>query len=115
MTEGEEKAFIEGEKAFACRILSEAMRELREDGSERSREAMVLERSQTLAMLRDAIDRVGGDRPEDDLHLSDVIEKSLLRVLYGRIGLVIQLLENDKIHAAERCHVAAAQLTELLP
>ena len=115
MTEAEEKAYIEGEKAFARRVLSLALGELREDGADRSREAMISERSTTLAMLRREIERVGGGEVSEDLHLHDVIEKHLLRPLWDRIERAVEFLGNDRVLESVRIRDTRSWLEELLP
>lgn len=77
-----EKDWIAGNRAAWTRILGEAIRALDLDGL--TRESLVAERAQTVAMLRRVCEEFGDNEWPDDLHLADVIEKHLWRHLGER-------------------------------
>ena len=76
-----ERGYMEGYKAFARRILQEALTHL--DAKDKDIDAWRLERSATVAMLRQVCEDHGDQDWEADLYLPDVIEKHLWRHLEG--------------------------------
>lgn len=79
MNDAEEAAFIRGEKAMARRLLSMALRELH--GEELTPERLIAERADAIATLRRICDEHGDNDWEDNLHLSDILDKHLHRHL----------------------------------
>lgn len=75
MTQAEEKAYIEGQRALLRRQLAEIMRELGHDQPEVA--SLVKEREDTIAALRRLCGERGDNDWPDDLYLADIIEKHL--------------------------------------
>lgn len=76
-----EQDYIRGFKAACGRMLRVCMAELNPD--EKKYAALVLEREESVAALRDVCGEFGDNDWPDDLHLADVIEKHLGRNLRG--------------------------------
>lgn len=72
-----EQDWMTGNRAAWQRILGEAIRELGMSG--RTIESLVLEREAAIAKLREVCAEHGDNDWEESLHLSDVIEKHLVR------------------------------------
>jgi hypothetical protein len=79
MTDAEEAAYTEGQKAIWRNLIAQALRELGRDSPEWTSHRWVVEREETVAALRRACRDQGDNDWPDDLHLVDVIEKHLLR------------------------------------
>lgn len=83
MTENEEQAYIQGERAARLSIILECIKWLGYDGDpEVHRLAWVIERERTIQVLRDICRDFGDNDWPDNLHLADVIEKHLAKHLY---------------------------------
>ena len=78
MTESEESAYIRGGKAVWRKLFAESLREL---GQEVNGAALLDERNDAIATLRELCEEYGDNDWPDDLHLSDIIEKHLSRYL----------------------------------
>jgi len=76
MTEKEQEAYAKGEKAVWLRMLREAAGHL-----SLSEQPFSTERADVVALLRALCSEYGDNDWPDDLHLSDVIEKHLIRHL----------------------------------
>jgi hypothetical protein len=82
MSPEQEKAYLEGQRALLRRQLSSILIELGySDSAQDAAAALILEREEAIAMLRQVCGEHGDNDWEDDLHLSDVIEKHLWRHL----------------------------------
>lgn len=81
MTESEERAYLQGQRAILRRQLAEIVRELGHDDAERSRAAWLIEREDVIAQLRTLCSEHGDNDWPDEMHLGDVIEKHLARHL----------------------------------
>ncbi len=81
MTQKEEKAYLEGERAAWRRVLSEAAKALGYKTDDGKLAAYLAEREQAIAALRDVCETYGDNDWEPDLHLADIIEKHLGRDL----------------------------------
>ncbi len=80
MSESEELAYLQGEKAAWRRVLGHAIHGLMSEGdADRWR----LERADVVAMLRIVCEDFGDNEWEDNLHLADVIDKHLARHLHS--------------------------------
>lgn len=77
MSEAEELAYVEGQKAIYRRQLTEAIRYLTDDPQAVGARWLV-ERAEVVATLRRACRDWGDNDWHDDLHLSDVIDKHLV-------------------------------------
>jgi len=86
MTEKEEKAYMRGCREPWKRILAEAARELGYDTPEGKLAALINEREQAVAALRDVCEAYGSNDWPDNLHLADIIEKHLGRPLDDELG-----------------------------
>ena len=75
-----EQGYLEGEKAVWRQLLGEAVRNL--SGEDMSKEYLLKERVDVVALLRDLCAEFGDNDWEDNLHLRDVIDKHLARYLY---------------------------------
>lgn len=75
MTESEEAAYLQGERAAWRSILAQAVRELGMEG--RSPESWILEREAAIAALRDRCRDYGDNDWAENLHLADVINKHI--------------------------------------
>lgn len=64
-------------------MLRQCLRELGHDDSDAEKARWVVEREETVLMLRSVCERHGDNDWPDDLHLTDVIEKHLGRHLDG--------------------------------
>lgn len=82
MTEAEEAAYIQGEKAMARRLLGLALRELHAE--DLTLERLIAERADAIATLRRICRHHGDNDWTDNLHLSDIIDKHLGRYLEDR-------------------------------
>lgn len=80
MTEQEEQAYSEGNRAAWLHIYAEAARMLGYDGLPEAR--LAIEREQAVAALRILCRDHGDNDWPDDLHLRDVIDKHLGKHLY---------------------------------
>lgn len=75
MDEREEAAYTLGRKAIYREMLSTALRYL--GGKDLSREDLIKERADTIAVLRGLCGDHGDNDWSDDLYLSDIISKHL--------------------------------------
>jgi hypothetical protein len=85
MTEAEEKAYIAGNRAAWASLLSTCLRELGYDSPESNGAAWAAEREAAIATLRSACSEFGDNDWDESLHLSDVIEKHLMRYMAERL------------------------------
>lgn len=74
-----EIAYDKGSRAALTGMLRSLTVQL--SGEERDLAALLIEREDTVAKLRDVCERFGDNEWPDNLHLADVIEKHLLRHL----------------------------------
>lgn len=74
-----EQAYSNGSHAVWRRLLQECLANL--GGTDLSRERLILERTEAIAALRIVCGDHGDNDWEDNLHLSDIIEKHLGRHL----------------------------------
>lgn len=81
MTEAEERAWMEGQRAAYARIMGECLPHL--DGDTRDAAKWALERAAAVAALRELCRDFGDNDWPDGLHLADVIEKYLGRHLHA--------------------------------
>lgn len=77
MTEQEELAYVRGSRMFALRTLVTCLTELGYDSSEGAATRWVVEREETVSMLRRICEEYGDNDWEENLHLADVIDKHL--------------------------------------
>jgi protein-disulfide isomerase-like protein with CxxC motif len=76
MTEAEERAYIEGQRALLRRQLAEILRALGVDSPEWTTR-WVIEREEAIAALRDLCRRHGDNDWPDEMALCDIIDKHL--------------------------------------
>ena len=81
MKENEERAYSRGARQAWLTIMKEAMRNLGQDSKEWNDNRWRIEREETISTLRDLCGQFGDNDWPDNLHLSDVIEKHLVRPL----------------------------------
>lgn len=81
MTNKEEKAYEQGHRAMATRILLECARELGEKDPLRKAAVYIAERERAVAALRDICKDHGSNDWPDNMSLDEVIEKHLGRHL----------------------------------
>lgn len=81
MTEQEEKAYLRGERAALVRIMTECARQLGYEDPLAKAAALIEEREQAKAKLREVCEEFGDPDFEDDLHLADIIDNHLLKHL----------------------------------
>jgi hypothetical protein len=84
MTDNEERAYEQGVRAGLRRTLQQTLQQLGyelADDLEQKVAGLVLEREETIAMLRTVCEEFGDNDWDDRLHLADVIEKHLARNL----------------------------------
>lgn len=84
MSESEEAAYVLGQKAVWISILRQACRELGVDDPEAAKARWVVERAETVQMLRKYCEEHGDNQWPDNLHLADVVEKRLMRPILSR-------------------------------
>ena len=77
-----ERGYEAGRRQAALALLRQALSELDYHGDEAARAQWIIEREETVALLRRACARYGSSKWSNDLHL-DVLEKHLFR----QIGL----------------------------
>ncbi|HTG95725.1 MAG TPA: hypothetical protein VL866_24195 [Pyrinomonadaceae bacterium] len=75
MDEREEAAYALGQKSIYREMLGTALRHL--DSDEYSREELIKERVDTIAVLRGLCEEHGDNDWDDDLYLADVVSKHL--------------------------------------
>lgn len=75
MDEREEAAYVLGQKSIYREMLGTALRHLNSD--EFSREELIKERTDTIAVLRSLCEDHGDNEWNDELYLSDIISKHL--------------------------------------
>lgn len=80
MNEKEERAYIQGQRAMAQRLLALAISELG-DGPELKIAELIQERAEAISILRDACEHHGDNDWPDGLNLADIIDKHLVRHL----------------------------------
>jgi hypothetical protein len=76
-----ERDWTAGHRAALTSMLGRIVRDLAGDGAVVTREALLIEREEAVAMLRQLCERLGCNTWGDDLHLADVIDKHLWRRL----------------------------------
>jgi hypothetical protein len=83
MTPSEEDAYELGRRAACVRLLADLLRQLGYDlaDPEIHRAALIREREETIAQLRDVCEEYGDNEWSEELHLGDVVEKHLYRHL----------------------------------
>lgn len=82
MNEDQEKIYMQGEKYAYQNMIRKCQHELRAmDAKLPTREQFAEERIETVAVLRRLCAEFGDNDWDDDLHLSDVIDKHLGRYL----------------------------------
>lgn len=83
MTDNEQelydRGYIEGQRRMYLAMLSQALAGLGIDSPEWTANRWAAERAEVVAMLRRECEEFGDNDWADTLHLSDVIEKHLLR------------------------------------
>ena len=82
MTESEEQAYLDGERAALTRIVRECLRELGHE--DKTIAKLVAEREATVAQLRRLCEEFGDNDWDAELHLADVVEKHLGRYLWDK-------------------------------
>lgn len=84
MTESEERAYRQGNRAAWSKILSDSLAQLGYDNPVvTQKHRWVLEREAIIAQLRDLCGEFGDNNWNEKLHLADVIEKHLGKHLYA--------------------------------
>lgn len=73
----DEQSYDLGWKAAWERIFMESLRQIDHPTEGRSREALILERSAAIGILRQVCADHGDNDWDNDLHLSDILEKHL--------------------------------------
>jgi hypothetical protein len=81
MTEANEQAYIQGNRAAYVDMLRLCLKMLGYDDPESQRAAWILEREATIAQLRDVCAEHGDNDWPDDLNLADVVQKHLANYL----------------------------------
>lgn len=81
MTDEEEKAYEQGAKATAVRLLLACARELGREDPLASAGILIAEREESVRALRELCKAHGSNTWPDDMYLPDVIEKHLGRHL----------------------------------
>lgn len=81
MTEANEQAYNQGNRAAYVDMLRLCLKMLGYDDPESQHAAWILEREATIAQLRDVCGSYGDNDWPDDLSLADVVEKHLARHL----------------------------------
>ncbi len=85
MTEEQEKLYMEAQSHALKEIISHCQNKLRSFGVElKTKDEFDQERIETIALLRMHCDEYGDNDWDDDLHLSDVIDKHLVRHIEDR-------------------------------
>lgn len=79
MTEQEETIYIQGSRTAWLSMLNTCLRELGITDPVTQGAAYLAERADALVTLRRLCDEYGDNDWPDDLHLSDIIEKHLVR------------------------------------
>lgn len=77
MTEAEEAAYVQGRKSVLREQLTIALRELCAGGEGWDREFLLKERADAIAALRSVCGDHGDNNWQDNLYLSDIINKHL--------------------------------------
>ena len=75
--------YSRGHRAAWLSMLQTCLRELGVDDSAVAHSRWVIEREQTVAMLRQVCERHGDNAWDHTLHLADVVDKHLARHLEG--------------------------------
>lgn len=83
MDSEKEQSYMEGYNAAYLRIMREAMSQLGYETSEVAHADWMLERESAISALREACGDFGDNDWENDLNLSDIIEKHLTKHLHG--------------------------------
>lgn len=81
MTESEERAYIQGQRAVWLSVMRVAIRELCDDGIDLDPVTMLAEREAAIAALRDVCEDHGDNDWDEDLHLADIIRNHLQKHL----------------------------------
>lgn len=76
--------------------------------SDRTREQYAEERAEAIATLRAVCERVGDDEWPDNLHLSDIIEKHLVRHMESDVTELLVALEAVLDDAYSTCEGRAS-------
>lgn len=89
MNEQEEAAYILGQKSLARELLSLALKEL--NGEDLTLEGLIAERVDAIATLRRVCRDLGDNDWPDNLHLSDIMEKHLIRSCLDHLAEIEKL------------------------
>ncbi len=92
----------EGRRDVYAEILRLAIKGLADGSEDRDRVALLIERSDTISMLRRVCASFGDNYWPDSLHLADIIEKHLERHLYDEVAPRCTYIHHDGI----RCVLA---------
>jgi len=76
-----EQDYIEGSRGVWINLLRQCVKELGVEDIEAEKAQWLIERQETLAMLRQVCEEHGDNDWSDNLHLSDVIDKHLWKYL----------------------------------
>lgn len=77
----EERSYINGRRFAATQIMNECAKLLGYDDPLSKVAALISEREQTISKLRECCEDFGDNDWDDHLHLADVVDKHLHRVL----------------------------------
>lgn len=83
----DEKSYIMGSRSTSISMIRQCLSNLNYDITDPVTKiaSLVLEREETIHMLRRVCEEFGDNNWEEDLHLADIIDKHLARHLYERI------------------------------
>jgi hypothetical protein len=81
MDDEQEQSYVNGERMAYLSMLRTCLRELGVNDPEAEKCRWAVERQETIMKLRDVCSDHGDNDWPDDLHLSDIIEKHLIRHL----------------------------------
>lgn len=84
MTEQEEAAYMQGQRAVYSKILADAVAHL--GHTDVSAAQLIAEREEAIAILHDLCAEFGDNEWEPSLHLADIIDKHLGKYLWERDG-----------------------------
>lgn len=77
MNEKEERAYVEGTRVVYRQMLAEVLRHLGRDSPEWQEKHFLIEREEAISALRRICGEVGDNDWDDDLNMTDIIEKHL--------------------------------------
>ena len=81
MDKKEELAYVEGSRMAWCSMLLTCLKNLGVDDLDAGKARWLVERVQTISILRRVCESHGDNDWDNDLHLADVVEKHLERYL----------------------------------